>query len=179
MLDRQRPQSDPLLTFVDLDVAELVKATIAATAPLATASGLTLEGAYGTRLPHVIADARCVRQILLNLIGNALKFTPRGGSVGITVTHADDGLLRVTVQDTGPGMPEDAIARAVAAGASAAEQLRNPDPIAHRRGGGLGLGLPICHALAAANGARLEISSAGGAGTRADLVFPADRVVPI
>ena len=113
-------------------------------------------------LPRVIADRRSVRQILVNLIGNALKFTPGGGAVTASVRRSDGGTVRIDVEDDGPGMPvgDGGLPEALTAG-------------------GHGIGLPLSQALAAANGARIVVSARPGGGTCASLIFAAERVVLI
>jgi signal transduction histidine kinase len=120
----------------------------------------------------VRADPRHLKQVLLNLLGNATKFTPKGGRITITAANAIDGGVAIAVADTGCGMT-----------AAELEQCRNPfqkfrrgdDPEA---GEGAGLGLAIASRLAELNGARLDIESAPGAGTTVAIRFPSGRVAP-
>jgi signal transduction histidine kinase len=154
MLDKTaEARGDWPLSFVEIDLAALAAATVAGLQVLSTEAGLTILAEPAHPLPRVIADRRSVRQILTNLIGNALKFTPRGGQVRVTAARTGDGGLEIVVLDTGPGM-----------GNSPAGQ-------------GHGIGLQLSRALAAANGARLVIESPPEGGTRAALVFGGDRVV--
>ncbi len=138
--------------FVELDAGELAAGVVSALTPLAGQHGVHLTADITSDLPRLIADRRCLRQILNNLIANALKFTPPGGSVTLTVSYHTGGPIVLGVADTGDGMTPDELARA-RAGTSAPEPIR-------RRSGGTGFGLPLVRALAAASGATLDIDSA-------------------
>jgi signal transduction histidine kinase len=110
-----------------------------------------------------------LKQMLLNLITNAIKFARPGDRVTLGAVYGADGCLRIEVADTGPGMRQHPWRE----GAAAMEaQGSRPDA-------GLGIGLPLTRALAEANGAALTVDSAPGRGTRATIVFARDRVVPV
>ena len=159
------------MDFVELDVRELTLGAVSAFAPLAEQSGVALEADCPASLPHLIADRRSVRQMLDNLMANALKFTPPGGRITVALSYAVGGPIVLAVADTGDGMTEAELARA-RFGAVAPEPLR-------RRSGGTGYGLPLVRALATASGATLAIESRPRAGSRIAITFPHDRVVPI
>ena len=180
MLDRSASgteggETSPALTFIELNVNALAAAAVESIGPLAAEARLTLDTELAERLPLVIADQRCVRQILLNLLTNALKFTPEGGEVRVSTRTDSERRLWLEVGDTGRGMSTEEITRSMGAGAPHCDFAHGP----RRDGGGYGLGLPLVHALAAANGARIEMSSTPGHGTCVSLVFPADRLIPI
>ena len=157
--------------FVEVDVGALVQECVTALTPLAEGAGVVLEQDVGPRLPHLIADRRSLRQILDNLVANALKFTPPRGRISVSVGYAAGGPVAIEVSDTGDGMTPGELERA-RSGASAPEPHR-------RRSGGTGYGLPLVHVLAAACGASLEIDSILRRGTRVIVSFPHDRVVPV
>lgn len=166
MLAAREPDSAATqLEFVEVDLDQLLTSAVSPLRPLAESARLTLDVALAPRLPRVIADATSLRQILLNLLTNALKFTPAGGAIEVTTRHEPQGSVTICVSDNGPGLAPEAT-RAGGGG--------RPRP--H---GGLGIGLPLAHSLAAANGAALEIASEVGRGTRATLTFPRSRVVPV
>jgi two-component system, cell cycle sensor histidine kinase PleC len=157
----------PELFFVDLDPTEVVASCLAVARPLADRAGLGLEAVFDSKLPHIIADELSLRQMLLNLIGNAIKFARRGDQIRVAVTYERDGPLTVSVVDTGPGIACE--------GADAQVSLH----AAAMGGAGLGLGLPLTKALADANGAQLAIASEAGLGTRVTISFGKDRIVPV
>ena len=106
--------------------------------------------------PHsyIRADALKLEQVLSNLIGNALKFTPKGGKVSIVTRNEANGGLVIEVSDTGIGIPADALSRIFS-------PFEQGDSSIHRRYGGLGLGLSIAHTLIKAHGGTLEAASEG------------------
>jgi signal transduction histidine kinase len=165
------PEQPTTLEFTELDAGEVLKTSVSQVMPLANQAGISLALDVAPRLPHIIADATSLRQIVLNLLTNSLKFTDRGGSVTVAARYSLDGPLAIEVRDTGHGMTQHEIAQSLApyGGASGVR----------REGGGLGIGLPLVRALAEANGAQLLIASTPGEGTCASVVFGRDRVVPV
>ena len=147
----------PSLAFADVDPAGVVESCLTVARPLAERAGLELGVELGPRLPRIVADELSLRQMLLNLLANAIKFARAGDRVTVAVAYDADGPLTISVADTGPGMTDAPKADAT----------------------GLGLGLPLTRALAAANGAALAIESAPGRGTRVTISFAKDRVVPV
>ncbi len=159
------------LEFVELDIAEVVAGTASALTPLAERAGVALAVKCGQGLPRVIADRRSVRQILNNLIANGLKYTPPGGGIVIGLAYVPGGPVVLDVTDTGDGMSGEELRRVQSGGAG-------PEPL-RRRSGGSGIGLPLVRALAVGCGASLQIDSTAGKGTRAAIIFPHNRVVPV
>jgi signal transduction histidine kinase len=153
---------------VKLDLNAVAESSVSAMRPLAEEAGLSLAQELHSRLPRVIADAMTVKQILFNLLANAVKFTKSGGEVRVVTGLGFDRSVFVAVQDTGPGMSPEQIARAL--------DTEEPPRLERKEAGGLGIGLPLAQSLAKANGARLEIDSVPGEGTAVALIFPKDRV---
>ena len=118
----------------------------------------------------VRADRRAVKQIVLNLLTNAVKFTPSGGTVSIRAEQAENGEIALVVADTGIGIEPAALA-------SLCEPFTQADASISRKYGGTGLGLAICRKLAALHEATLTIDSAPGQGTTVRVTFPASRVI--
>ena len=133
-------------------------------------NGITLENKSAARLPLLFADERAVRQIVLNFLSNAAKFTPRGGRIEIMARQAADGCLEISVCDTGIGMAPEDIPRAL----SPFDQLEDSWD---RRYEGTGLGLPLTNALLTLHEGKLEIASAPGAGTTVTARFPTHRTL--
>lgn len=164
------------LDFVQFAVGDILKESASQMAPLAERAGIALDLDVPQRLPHLIADATSLRQMVFNLLTNALKFTARGGRVVLSAHHCGDGPLKISITDTGCGMSPPQIERLLGRA-----QAPRPKPRAHVKEGpaGLGLGLPLVQTLAAANGAELVIESEPGKGTSASIVFRKDHVVPV
>jgi PAS domain S-box-containing protein len=128
--------------------------------------GIDLRLEAGQR--HVRADALKLEQVLSNLIGNALKFTPAGGKVSIVTSNEPDGRLVVEVSDTGIGLPADALSRIFS-------PFEQGDSSIHLRYGGLGLGLSIARTIVKAHGGTLEVESEGlGRGAKFTARFKID-----
>lgn len=145
------------------DVVELLRDTLASVRPQAEEKDLALEVDAPEALPLVTDPAR-VRQILLNLISNAVKFTD-SGRVGLAVRQDESGeVVRIDVSDTGPGIPPEHRQRIF----EEFEQV--PASVAH---GGTGLGLPISKRLAELLGGSLTLESEPGVGSTFTLTLPA------
>jgi signal transduction histidine kinase len=155
------------LNFTAVDVAELVEDCVASMQPLAKRARILLRTSLATDLPAVVADPRRLKQVLLNLLTNAIKFTQEGGQVIVSGSMIE-GELRMRVRDNGVGMTKDEIAFAM--------QPFNQLDTAPRKQTGTGLGLPVTKALIDANRARFALTSEPGTGTAADVIFPAERL---
>jgi protein-histidine pros-kinase len=147
------------------ETAEACRRTIAA---MAEAAGVELTLNVSGALPCIRSDQVRFQQILLNLMSNAVKFTPAGGRVRVTASVEADGAV-IAVEDSGIGMrPEDV--------AIALEPFRQIDGPLSRRFDGTGLGLPLAKALVELHGGRLEIESAPNAGTLVRIRLPLERM---
>lgn len=158
------------LDFTAVEIAELVEDCVGSLQAVAKRERILLRTSLAPNLPSVLADRRRLKQILLNLLSNAIKFTSEGGQVIVSGTSVEQGTLRLRVHDTGVGMTADEIGLAM--------QPFHQLDTAPRKQTGTGLGLPLTKALVDAHHAKLQISSEKGAGTSADVLFPADRLVP-
>jgi len=133
----------------------------------AASLGIRLSADIQTAMPPACVDERAMKQILLNLLSNALKFTGPGGAVGVAA-HYDDKLGHVlTVSDTGTGIPAAELTRVF----EPFYQVRARKPIS---GDGTGLGLALCKALAEAHGGRLLLESRSGEGTTVKVILPGE-----
>jgi signal transduction histidine kinase len=171
----------PELAFRDLDPAGVIDNCLAVVRPLAERAGLALTARCDPGTPRVIADEVSLKQMLLNLITNAIKFARRGDRVTLAAACGADGCLRIEVADTGPGMPSMPGMPAlpgIDAPAPPLPMSGAPEDVAVSAAGH-GIGLPLTRALAAANGATLIVDSAPGRGTRVTIAFGKDRVVPV
>jgi signal transduction histidine kinase len=137
--------------------------------PQANRERIIIRTSLAQPLQPVTADARSVRQIVLNLLSNSIKFTGAGGQVIVSTAQTDAGDVVLRVRDTGAGMSEQDIAIAL-------EPFRQLATSARFGSSGTGLGLPLTKALAEANRASFSIRSAVNAGTLVEVAFPATRV---
>jgi signal transduction histidine kinase len=122
------------------------------------------------RAAVLLADRRAVKQVVLNLLTNAVKFTPGGGVVSIRVEPAADGEISLVVTDTGIGIDPAALP-------TLCQPFIQADASTNRRYGGTGLGLAISSRLVAQHGGNLAITSAVGRGTSVWVTFPAARIL--
>lgn len=161
-LDAQKYVDDD----IEFDLAEVARASVEAFAPVAEAEGVTLRAQLDEPLP-LRADAFRLRQVVDNLLGNAIKYAQHAGAVAVR-SERIDGELRVVITDTGIGISEADLPR-----------IFEPDfrtELARERGiPGTGLGLGISNDIVLDQGGRLEITSTLGEGTQAVLVLPAQH----
>jgi len=158
------------LDEVAFDMAKLVRRTAGLMEAKARDGGLELRLDLPPALPSLYADERAMKQILLNLVANALKFTEPGGSVTVSLA-LEQGGLELAVTDTGIGIAPRDHERIFEPFVQAESEL-------NRRFEGTGLGLPLVKSLADLHGAVVRLESALGEGTRISVLFPAERLMP-
>ena len=141
------------------DAAQLVTDSVASFRAQADAAGVDLVTAIDASLPQIEVDPVRMREVLSNLLSNALRYTPRGGNVRVGAS-ALDGHVRVSVHDTGPGIAADALPH-VFDRFYKSEESR-----------GAGLGLAIAKSLVVAHGGEIEAISAAGQGTDMRFTLP-------
>ncbi|MEQ8322101.1 MAG: ATP-binding protein [Rhodospirillales bacterium] len=120
--------------------------------------------------PKLLADKRLIKQILVNLLTNAIKFTPDDGNVGVAAVTDDDGRIVISVVDSGIGIAEDDIPRAL----EPFGQVRRRTDLTH---GGTGLGLPLSKKFTELHGGTLRIESEPDEGTTVIVTFPPERTI--
>jgi PAS domain S-box-containing protein len=166
LLDIARIESGKMPVHLEpLLLPELVHEVMTEVEPLIARTTLQVTYRVPEDLPEIESDRKKVKQILLNLLSNALKFTPHG-SVSIDVCRAD-GHVAVAVRDTGIGISEEAQRRLF-------EAFGQPDSSYARRAGGTGLGLSICRRLASLLGGDITVESQLGVGSTFTLLLPAE-----
>jgi PAS domain S-box-containing protein len=156
------------LSFTGVSLNALAQACVALLQPQASRERIVMRTSFAQRLPSVVADERSLRQIALNLVSNAIKFTDAGGQVIVSTALTDRGEVALRVRDTGLGMSETEIAAAL-------EPFRQLNTT--RKRGGSGLGLPLTKALVEANSGAMQITSHPGEGTLVEVLFPHSRVM--
>jgi signal transduction histidine kinase len=156
------------LSEEEIDPHRVVEDAIAMLRMQAEEAGVSLDVAVDPRLPTLVVDRRRVRQVLVNLISNAIKFTPEGGKVTVGAFR-HGGSLTIAVADTGIGIAPEDIPKAL-------ERFGQIDSTLSRKYEGTGLGLPLSKRLMELHDGTLEIESAVGAGTNVSVTFPASRI---
>ena len=159
------------LTEEDVSIAEIVNTSLLLLRPRAKKGDISLKVDIAKDLPIVRIDARRGRQILLNLLSNAIKFTLAGGTVTITAHLVTGGELSLSVADTGVGMTEDQIVKAMT-------KFGQVDSGLDRKHEGTGLGLPLVKGMIELHGGTMLVQSTEGQGTIATVTFPKQRVAP-
>jgi two-component system phosphate regulon sensor histidine kinase PhoR len=152
-------------------VEEAVDRALALVEAKALGKGVTLRKEMAGELPPILADRDRLTQILLNLLDNAVKFTPTGGRVTVSAAPGDAGFLTVRISDTGVGIPKGEIPRL-------GERFYRADKTRSREMGGTGLGLSIVKHLLLAQGGKMAIDSALGHGTTVSLQLPLFKESP-
>ncbi len=171
LLDLSKIEAGKLdLNFTGVNLNELTQQCVAIMQPQANQERVVIRTSLPPALPPIMADARSLRQIILNLLSNSIKFTGAGGQVIVSTALTDNGEVALRVRDTGVGMSEKEIQMAL-------EPFRQLATSARWGSGGSGLGLPLSKALAEANRARFTIKSTVNAGTLVEICFPPTRVL--
>lgn len=155
------------------NIDDLIEAIIRMMASRSFSSNVSIDKNIQAGIPPVYADSRLVRQIFINLVSNAVKFSKPGGHIMIAACLTDDRDLKVTVKDEGIGIPKDKLKDAL-------EPFGQISKSAESRGQpGTGLGLPLAKAMAELHGGTLGLDSEPGVGTTVTVILPASRIKAI
>lgn len=171
ILDLSKIESGEVeLRETDLEIFSVVGSCLRILAERAAKGDLILLNQVSPDVPFLKADERILRQILINLLSNSVKFTEPGGCVTVGAHVIHDGSLEIWVSDTGIGMSKQDIPKAVTA-------FGQIDGDLNRKFEGAGLGLPLVKSQMDAHGGFLIIASQPGAGTTMTVRFPPGRTV--
>ena len=163
LLDVKRVESGRLgIVCAPESISAIVEHAVEVLRPLAVARSLVLDSTVASDLPPIYADAVRIQQVLSNLVGNAIKFTPGGGRIMIAVEREGTAEVRIAVRDTGPGIPPDQLPHVF----GRFWQGKRSD----RRG--IGLGLAIVKGIVDAHEGRVWVESAAGEGTTFIFTIP-------
>jgi two-component system, cell cycle sensor histidine kinase PleC len=165
------PSNAPLV-HVRLDLNEMVARVTSSVRALVEAAGLTIDHELAPNLPTVLADSTSVRQMLLNLVTNAIRATPAGGRIMVITAQAFGGPVSVSVVDNGSGM---SAAEIVAALTPSNPHSNTSSDLQIKASGGLGLGYGIVRDLALSNSATVTIDSNPAIGTTVKIAFLAQH----
>ena len=155
------------LEFEACDLNVIVSECVALNQPQANKERVIIRTSLSSKVPRIVADQRSLRQVILNLVNNALKFTPQGGQVIVSTAYDEQGEVVLRVRDTGVGMSLEGQERA----------LRPFSQINSNRQEGTGLGLPLTKAMVEANRAKFHMESKPDEGTTIEIFFPSQRVL--
>ncbi|MBO6676738.1 MAG: PAS domain S-box protein [Rhizobiales bacterium] len=158
------------LSFGEVDLNDVVQQCLAIMQPQANQSRIIVRTSLPLSLPKVVADIRSVRQVVLNLMSNAIKFTDPGGQIIVSTLYEPSGEVSLRVRDTGRGMDAADVELAL-------EPFRQVPTTLNQVITGTGLGLPLTKALVEANRAQFGLESTPGEGTLAMMTFPSQRVL--
>ena len=158
------------LEFDACDLNTIVSETVALSQPQANKQRVIIRTSLSTMVPKVVADPRSLRQIILNLVTNGIKFTKSGGQVVVSTVYDDQGEVALRIRDTGVGMSVNDIETAL-------KPFTQLNTVPENRAEGTGLGLPLTKALVEANRARFQIESEPNEGTLVEIYFPSQRVL--
>ena len=169
LLDLSKIEAGKLeLNFASVDANRIVAECVSLMQPQANRERIIIRVSLAPRLPNLVADERSLRQIVLNILSNAVKYNEPGGQVIVSTALTDAGHAVIRIRDTGIGMSESELETAL-------EPFRQV--ATSRRTGGTGLGLPLTKALVEANRASFTIKSAKQDGTLVEVSFPPTRVL--
>ena len=149
----------------NVDVARVIESSLTLLKRRAEAGEIKLAVRIAKKLPALRGDERRIRQVLLNLLSNASKFTPDGGKVSNSASAGATSGLRIKVEDTGVGIRPEHIRTALTPFGQIHDAKARDDS-------GTGLGLPLAKSLVERHGGRLDLQSQPGKGTRVTLHFP-------
>ncbi|MBW8789049.1 MAG: PAS domain S-box protein, partial [Rhizobium leguminosarum] len=159
------------LDFDAVGLNEAVSEAVALIQPQANGQRVIIRTALSQSVPEVVADLRSIKQIALNILSNAIRFTPSGGQIVVSTSYEANGSVVLRVRDTGIGMTRSELDQAM-------KPFRQVSSTQSRhRGDGTGLGLPLTKAMVDANRATFSINSTPNEGTLVEITFPSQRVL--
>lgn len=158
------------LDFSSVGLNETVSEAVSLVQPQANGQRVIIRTALSQSVPPVVADLRSIKQIVLNILSNAIRFTPAGGQIVVSTAYEANGSVVLRVRDTGIGMTRAELDLAM-------KPFRQVAGASRKRGDGTGLGLPLTKAMVDANRANFSIHSAPNEGTLVEVTFPSPRVL--
>lgn len=158
------------LDFGAVDLNEAVSEAVSLVQPQANSQRVIIRTSLSGSVPEVVADDRSIKQIALNILANAIRFTPSGGQIVVSTSYEANGSVILRIRDTGIGMTRNELDQAM-------KPFRQVTTGGRKRGDGTGLGLPLTKAMAEANRAQFAITSAPNEGTLVEISFPSQRVL--
>lgn len=171
LLDISKIEAGELdLDFIAVGLNETVSEAVSLVQPQANGQRVIIRTALSQAVPQVVADLRSIKQIVLNILSNAIRFTPSGGQIVVSTAYEANGSVVLRIRDTGIGMTRPELELAM-------KPFRQVAGASRKRGDGTGLGLPLTKAMVDANRANFAITSAPNEGTLVEITFPSQRVL--
>ena len=158
------------LDFSAVSLNDALLETISILQPQANSQRVIVRTSLSSSVPEVVADRRSIKQIAINILSNAIRFTPAGGQIVVSTTYEPSGNVSLRIRDTGVGMTRFQLEQAM-------KPFRQVAGFNRQRGEGTGLGLPLAKAMAEANRAQFAMNSQPGQGTLVEIIFPSQRVL--
>ncbi|MDZ7601363.1 MAG: PAS domain S-box protein, partial [Hoeflea sp.] len=157
------------MEFVAVSLNEHLAESVSLLQPMANSQRVIIRTSLSASVPEVVADRRSIKQIALNLLSNAIRFTPSGGQIVVSTSYEPSGNVIIRIRDTGIGMNRKELEQAM-------KPFGQVGPGPRQRGDGTGLGLPLTKAMVEANRAQFDIVSTPSEGTLVSISFPPQRV---
>ncbi|MGJ7040861.1 PAS domain S-box-containing protein [Shinella sp. BE166] len=158
------------LEFTAVGLNETIAEAVSLVQPQANGQRVIIRTSLSANVPQIVADLRSIKQIALNILSNAIRFTPAGGQIVVSTAYEPNGSVVLRIRDTGVGMTRSELEQAM-------KPFRQVTTGARKRGDGTGLGLPLTKAMVDANRANFSISSTPNEGTLVEVSFPSPRVL--
>ncbi|MDX3975973.1 ATP-binding protein [Shinella sp.] len=158
------------LEFTAVGLNETIAEAVSLIQPQANGQRVIIRTSLSANVPQIVADLRSIKQIALNILSNAIRFTPAGGQIVVSTAYEPNGSVVLRIRDTGVGMTRSELEQAM-------KPFRQVTTGARKRGDGTGLGLPLTKAMVDANRANFSISSTPNEGTLVEVSFPSPRVL--
>ena len=158
------------LDFTAVGLNDTIAEAVSLVQPQANGQRVIIRTSLSANVPQIVADLRSIKQIALNILSNAIRFTPSGGQIVVSTAYEANGSVVLRIRDTGVGMTRSELEQAM-------KPFRQVTTGARKRGDGTGLGLPLTKAMVDANRANFSISSTPNEGTLVEVMFPSPRVL--
>ncbi|UVC07612.1 PAS domain S-box protein [Rhizobium sp. TH2] len=158
------------LEFAAVGINDCVSEAVSLVQPQANAQRVIIRTSLSQSVPDIVADLRSIKQISLNILANAIRYTPSGGQIVVSTAYEPSGSVTLRIRDTGVGMSKGELDQAMKPFGQVSSGTR-------QRGDGTGLGLPLTKAMTEANRAMFSIHSAPNEGTLVEITFPPQRVL--
>ena len=153
------------VSFAAVALNDTIAEAVSLLQPQANSQRVIIRTSLSSSVPEIVADHRSIKQIALNLLSNAIRFTPAGGQIVVSTAYEANGSVALRIRDTGVGMSQSELEQAM-------KPFRQVNGSSRPRGDGTGLGLPLTKAMVEANRAEFDIRSAPNEGTLIEISFP-------